>query len=170
MRIFFIGLTGSGKTTLGKQLAQELKLTFIDLDEYISRKELKTISEIFAEKGEEYFRQKEADCLREVCKLKDAVISTGGGTACYHDNMTVMNTSGITIFLDVPIHTITERLWYQPHREQRPMIAGKSKEELQKFLQELLDKRLQFYKEAKLILKGNDISVNQILYLLDEID
>lgn len=170
MRIFFIGLTGSGKTTLAKQLAQQLKLTFIDLDEYIVRKELKSISEIFADKGEEYFRKKEAEYLREICNIQDAVIATGGGAACFHDNMTIMNISGVTIFLDVPIPTLTDRLWHQPQREQRPMIAGKTKEQLGVFLTELLNSRIEYYKEAKLILKGNDISVDQLLYLLDEMD
>lgn len=170
MRIFLIGLIGSGKTTLGKKLAESLKIPFIDLDEYIVRKELKSISEIFALHGESYFREKEAKYLREVCEYKEAVVSTGGGAACFHDNMTVMNVSGITIFLDVPIETLTERLWHQPQREQRPMIAGKTKEELTVFLQETHQKRLEFYKEAKLIFKGNDISADQILYLIDELD
>lgn len=170
MRIFLIGLIGSGKTTLGKKLAEALKVPFIDLDEYIVRKELKSVSEIFADKGEGYFREKEAKYLREICNLKDGVIATGGGAACFHDNMTVMNVSGITIFLDVPLETLTDRLWHQPQREQRPMIAGKTKDELGKFLEELYAKRISFYKEAKLIFKGNDISADQILYLLDELD
>jgi shikimate kinase len=170
MRIFLIGLIGSGKTTLGKKLAESLKIPFIDLDEYIVRKELKSISEIFSLKGETYFRECEAKYLREICQFKDAVVATGGGAACFHDNMTVMNVSGVTIFLDVPLDTLTERLWHQPQREQRPMIAGKTKEELRTFVKEIHQSRIEFYKEAKLIFKGNDISADQILYLLDELD
>lgn len=170
MRIFLIGLVGSGKTTIGKKLAEALKLSFIDLDEYITGKELKTINEIFATKGEDYFREAEAKYLREICKQNDFVLATGGGAACFHDNMTVMNVAGITIFLDVPLDTLTQRLWRQPHREQRPMIAGKTKEELAAFLEEIHAKRMPFYREAKLILKGNDITPDQILYLLDELD
>jgi len=170
MRIFLIGLIGSGKTTLGKKLAELLKIPFIDLDEYIVRKEIQSVSEIFATKGEDYFRELEAKCLREICQFKDAVVATGGGAACFHDNMAVMNVAGVTIFLDVPLETLTERLWHQPQREQRPMIAGKTKAELGVFVKEIHRSRLEFYKEAKLIFKGNDISANQIIYLLDELD
>ncbi len=170
MRIFLIGLIGSGKTTLGKKLAESLKIPFIDLDEYIVRKELKSISEIFATKGEAYFREVEAKYVREVCQFKDGVIATGGGAACFHDNMTIMNVAGITIFLDVPLETLTERLWHQPQREQRPMIAGKTKPELAQFIKDIHQSRIEFYKEAKLIFKGNDISADQIMYLLDELD
>ena len=170
MRIFLIGLIGSGKTTLGKKLAELLKIPFIDLDEYIVRKELKSISEIFATKGEAYFREVEAKYLREICEYKDAVVATGGGAACFHDNMTIMNVSGASIFLDVPLETLTERLWHQPQREQRPMIAGKTKAELGQFLRDIHQTRLEFYKDAKLIFKGNDISADQIIYLLDELD
>jgi len=108
--------------------------------------------------------------LREICEYKDAVVATGGGAACFHDNMTIMNLSGVSIFLDVPLETLTERLWHQPQREQRPMIAGKTKAELGQFLRDIHQTRLEFYKDAKLIFKGNDISADQIIYLLDELD
>jgi len=170
MRIFLIGLTGSGKTTLGKQLATQLKVPFVDLDEYIVEKMQCTIAEVFAEKGEDYFRVIEAECLREICGMKEAIISTGGGAACFHDNMTVMNISGITLFLDVPIQTISQRLWNQPRREQRPLIANKTYDELVAFLSSLFEKRLPFYSEAKITIQGDDINVWKILDCLNELD
>jgi shikimate kinase len=170
MRIFLIGLTGCGKTTLGKKLALQLGIEFVDLDEYITKKEKSTIADIFANKGEAYFREIEAKCVREVCKLKKVVVATGGGAACFHDNMTVMNIAGVTIFLNVETNEISKRLWNQPHREQRPMIANRSFDELQEFLKNLLSKRLEFYSEAKLIIEGNNLTVENILERLDEMD
>jgi shikimate kinase len=170
MRIYLIGLTGSGKTTLGRQLALKLDVPFIDLDEYVTGKEKRSVADIFNTDGENYFRILETEGLKEISKMKDVVISTGGGAACFHDNMTLMNISGLTIFLDVPIPEIAQRLWNQPHREQRPMIANKTLEELKLFLQILLDKRMEFYSEAKLIFQGGDISVKKILEDLNELD
>ena len=170
MRIFLIGLTGSGKTTLGKQLAAQLKVPFVDLDEYVVDKVQMTIAQIFAQKGEDYFRVIEAECLREVCKMKEAIVSTGGGAACFHDNMTVMNVSGITVFLHVPIQAISKRLWNQPHREQRPMIADKTYDQLVQFLHSLLEKRIPYYTEAKVTLHGEDITVWKIVDELNELD
>lgn len=170
MRIFLIGLTGSGKSTLGKKLAAAIPTEFIDLDDYIIQKEKKSISEIFEQYGEVRFREIEAASLREVCNIKEAVISTGGGAACFHDNMTVMNVSGITVFLDVPIDALTHRLFKQSNRENRPMFKNKTEEEVRAFLNELYEKRVSFYRESKLTLQGSNISVERIIEELESID
>ncbi|MDX2191646.1 MAG: shikimate kinase [Bacteroidota bacterium] len=170
MHIYLIGLTGSGKTTLGKQIAQMLKLSFIDLDEYVCRKENKTVSQIFADHGETYFRNKETEAIKELSKEKNLLIATGGGAACFNDNMTIMNVSGITVFLYVPVQEITDRLWSSPQRDKRPMIEGKNKEQLLAYMTELYEQRLPFYNQAKLIIKGNSISANDIVLSLNEMD
>lgn len=143
---------------------------FIDLDDYIVEKAGKSISQIFSSQGEDYFRKLEADAIREVCNVKNIVVATGGGAACFHDNMTIMNVAGVTIYLDVPVEEVTKRLWNQPMREQRPMVGGKTKEELLRFMNELLNKRVEFYQEAKLIVKGNNITAGQILEELESWD
>ena len=102
-RIILIGYMGAGKTTLGHALANRLQLQFIDLDLYIEERYRKTISQIFAERGEEGFRLIEQRMLHEVAEFEDVVISTGGGTPCFFDNIDYMNRQGTTVFLDVPV-------------------------------------------------------------------
>src|SRR5690554_5346297 len=98
-RYFLVGYMGSGKTTLGKKLATSLSLSFVDLDLYIESKYFKTIAQLFEEKGEDEFRVIEKNSLREVCEFENVVISTGGGTPCFFDNMQLMNEKGNTIYL-----------------------------------------------------------------------
>lgn len=170
MRIFLIGLPGSGKTTLGKSLAKMLDLEFIDLDEVIVKNQGRSIEKIFKEDGEDKFREIEAEALRTLTTKKNVIISVGGGTPCFHDNITVMNVSGITVFFDVPVSVITERLWNQPDRENRPIIANKTKDELKTFIETLYQKRSVFYKEAKLILPGSNIQPEAVIEALNEMD
>ena len=105
-RIFLVGYMGAGKTTLGRALANELGIPFIDLDNYIEKRYCKTISQIFAEKGEEEFRNIERRMLHEVGEFEDVIISTGGGTPCFFDNIEYMNGQGTTVFLDVPVERL----------------------------------------------------------------
>ena len=98
MRYFIIGFKNSGKTTFGRELAKRLQLAFIDLDEFIERKENKSIPEIYSRLGEERFRMLEWKALQEVVHTSDIVISTGGGAPCHCDNMTLMETYGDVIY------------------------------------------------------------------------
>lgn len=146
-RIFLIGYMGAGKTTLGRALAKELKIEFIDLDNYIEERLCKSISQIFAEKGEEGFREIERRMLHEAGEFENVVISTGGGTPCFFDNIEYMNRQGATVFLDVPVERLFIRLSIA--RKKRPLIMGKSDEELHCFIAEQLAKRLPHYSKAK---------------------
>lgn len=146
-RIFLIGYMGAGKTTLGRALAKELKIEFIDLDNYIEERLCKSISQIFAEKGEEGFREIECRMLHEAGEFENVVISTGGGTPCFFDNIEYMNRQGATVFLDVPVERLFIRLSIA--RKKRPLIMGKSDEELRCFIAEQLAKRLPHYSKAK---------------------
>ena len=101
MRIFLIGYMGSGKTTLGRKLAYILQYQFIDLDDYIEKQEGRKISHIFEEDGEDYFRKLERVYLHRVIDKEDLVISTGGGTPCFFDNMNQMNEYGKTIYINI---------------------------------------------------------------------
>lgn len=145
-RILLIGFMAAGKTTLGKALARELGLQFIDLDHYIESRYHCTVSQLFAERGEEVFRQIERNMLHEVAEFEDVIIATGGGTPCFYDNMEYMNAQGITVFLDASIDVIYTRLTIA--RVQRPLVAGKSAEELRAYIADMLNRRLFYYTRA----------------------
>ncbi len=146
-RILLIGYMGAGKTTLGRALAAKLGITFIDLDNYIEQRFRKNISQIFAEKGEEGFRDIERRMLHEVAEFEDVIISTGGGTPCFFDNIEFMNSKGITVYLQVPVERLFIRLSIA--RKQRPLIKDKSDDELKAFIAEQLAKRELHYSKAQ---------------------
>ena len=152
IRIFLIGYMGAGKTTLGKAFARAMGLTFVDLDWYIEERFHKTVSQIFAERGEEGFRELEKRMLHEASDFENVVISVGGGTPCFFDNMEYMNQVGETVFLDVDNKVLFRRLKVAKH--QRPLLANKTDEELMIFIQEALEKRLPHYTKAKHVFNG----------------
>ena len=151
-RIFLIGYMGAGKTTLGKAFARAMGLTFIDLDWYIEERFHKTIRQLFTERGEDGFRDLEKRMLHEASEFEDVVISVGGGTPCFFDNMEYMNAAGETVFLDVDIKVLFRRL--KVAKQQRPLLDGKTDEELMLFIQEALQIRLPFYTKAKHVFNG----------------
>ena len=151
-RIFLIGYMGAGKTTLGKAFARAMGLTFIDLDWYIEERFHKTIRQLFTERGEDAFRDLEKRMLHEASEFEDVVISVGGGTPCFFDNMEYMNAAGETVFLDVDIKVLFRRL--KVAKQQRPLLDGKTDEELMLFIQEALQARLPFYTKAKHVFNG----------------
>lgn len=111
MKIFLIGLPGSGKTTIGRALAERLAIPFVDLDVEVEKKEGCSIGQIFEREGEPYFRQAEASVLREISTTHDSfVMATGGGTPCFYEGIEFMNGHGVTVFLDVPLDMLLKRL------------------------------------------------------------
>lgn len=147
IRIFLTGYMGAGKTTLGKAFARQLNVPFIDLDWYIEERFHKSIRELFAERGEASFRELERNMLHEVAEFEDVVISTGGGTPCFFDNMEYMNSRGSTVFLDVHPDVLFRRL--KVATQQRPILQGKTDDELRAFIVEALEKRAPFYLQAR---------------------
>lgn len=158
-KIILIGYMGAGKTTLGKVLAQKMGLTFYDLDEYIEDRFHRTIPQIFAESGESGFRELERRMLHEVAEFEDVIISCGGGTPCFFDNMDYMNTCGETVFLNASPEALKAHLLMG--KTQRPLIQGKSPEELLDFIKDSLQKRLPYYKKAKHTLSIDVINTNE---------
>ncbi|WP_106151315.1 shikimate kinase [Marinilabilia salmonicolor] len=154
--IYLTGFMGSGKSTFGRLLARELDFKFIDLDKYIETQEGKSISEIFARYGEETFREVERLAVHESTKSGKAVIATGGGVPCHFDNMEVMNKYGLTIYLKVSPEALTDRL--MPAREHRPLIAGKTRDELLAFIKTTLQQRTPFYEMATLTADTTSLS------------
>lgn len=145
-RIFIVGYMGVGKTTVGKGLAKLLGLTFIDLDKYIENKFRQTIPELFREKGEDGFRKIEQQMLREVADFENIVLSTGGGTPCFFDNMDVMNNAGTTVYISATPQELAARL--SASKNERPLITGKSYDELIEFISKHLSEREYYYKKA----------------------
>lgn len=145
-RILLVGFMAAGKTTLGKALAKNLGLQFVDLDLYIESRYHATVSQLFAKQGEEGFRQIERNMLHEVAEFEDVVIATGGGTPCFFDNMEYMNAQGTTVFLDASVDVIFTRLTIA--RTQRPLVAGKTEKELRNYITETLNRRLPYYSRA----------------------
>ena len=156
MKIFIIGYMASGKTTFGKALAEKLDVAFIDLDQYLEQRTGKTITEIFEEKGENEFRKIEKEMLEAaVNEDYDAVIACGGGTPCFHNNMEYINRKGLSVFLETSIPVLISRL--QAENDKRPIVAGKSDDEIREKVLTQLCERLPHYMEAKLKWHGDDL-------------
>jgi shikimate kinase len=163
MLIFLIGLPGSGKTTLGKQLAKKLlNYTFSDLDELIVKIHHLSIESIFTHHGEFAFRNMETECLYTYAKNTNTIVSTGGGAPCFNDNMQWMNKNGITIFLNPPLAELTNRLHHH-NNDHRPMLKGLNKEELLLFLKNRMADRKPYYSQAHIIIDKSNPSVSDIL-------
>lgn len=148
MNIYLVGFMGCGKTTLGKKIAKKIDINFLDMDAEIEKQTQKSISEIFLNDGESYFRKLENDFLKKNLNQK-YIISTGGGVPCFYDNMDIMNSSGLTIFIDLPAKTLLNRL--ENEKDKRPLIQDTPPEKLLLEIEERLNIRLPFYQKAQII-------------------
>lgn len=146
-RVILIGFMGAGKTTLGRVLAREMGLMFYDLDVYIEERFHKTIPAIFEEVGEDGFRDIERRMLHEVAEFEDVVISCGGGTPCFFDNMDYLNAQGDTFYLKASPEVLKAHLLMG--KTQRPLIKGKTPDELIDYIKQALQQRSAFYEKAK---------------------
>ena len=152
-RIILVGYMGSGKTTVGKALSKETGMMFYDLDWYIESRMRKSVSQIFAEKGEEGFRKIEYNMLHEVAEFEDVIISCGGGTPCFFDNMDYLNQQGDVVYLKASPETLYKHLLMA--KVERPLLKDKSPEELIGYITEHLKERAPFYEKAKYTLDVN---------------
>ena len=144
--IILIGYMCVGKTTVGRALAKELGCQFYDLDWYIEERFRKKVPVIFSEQGEEKFRDLERRMLHEVAEFENVVVSCGGGTPCFFDNMEYMNQTATTVYMNASVDTILEHL--RISKGVRPLLTGKSEEELRTFVTEQLATREPFYAQA----------------------
>lgn len=173
-RIILIGYMGAGKTTVGKALSKAMGLQFYDLDWYIESRMRKTVAQIFAERGEEGFRLIERNMLHEVAEFEDVILSCGGGTPCFFDNMDYMNGQGETIYLKADPEVLYKHLLMG--KTERPLLKNKTPEQLIDFIKEQLEKREPFYTKAKHVLDVSlmdnyekiKISVTKILDLIGQ--
>lgn len=146
-RIIIIGYMGSGKTTVGHALSQELGLPFYDLDWYIETRMHRTVKQIFDEKGEEGFRKIEHNLLHEVAEFEDVIISCGGGTPCFFDNIDYINRQGETVYLKCTIDVLYKHL--KMGKTVRPLLLNKTPDEVKTFIEAQLKQREPFYAKAK---------------------
>ncbi len=159
-KVYIIGFMGSGKTTAGAKLASMLDWTFTDLDRSIEAHTGMTIPRIFSDKGEQFFREVEAELLRKLHSAANIVISTGGGTPVYADNMDYMLETGLTLYLKLTPAQLKSRL--EGSKGERPLINNLNEDELLGFIEEKLQFREKWYERSELILNGFDIDVRSV--------
>jgi len=164
MRLYLIGFMGSGKSTLGREVADRLGISFWDLDEYVESKAQKSIPVIFEEEGEAYFRNLEKGALHDSFDLGAGIISTGGGSPCFFDNMKAINRNGTSVFLNASVDELVKRL--KGEQEQRPLLKGKSDEELTHFIATKLSGRLPFYEKAHYEIDTDGFSIYELTDML----
>jgi shikimate kinase len=165
-KIFLIGFMGSGKSTAGKKLASHFGWSFVDLDEKIETLTGMKISEIFSKKGEPWFRKTEALMLHDLESEIDTVISTGGGTPCFGDNMDYMLDSGLTVYLRLTPEQLEKRL--TDSTSDRPLIKNVSKKKLYRFIIKKLGEREEDYLRAAIIIDGFNTDDSLLFSLVGE--
>lgn len=164
MRIFLIGYMGSGKTTIGKKIAAQMGFQFIDQDDLIQEMAGMTIPEIFQNEGEDGFRKWEHLAIKQVIDYDNVVVATGGGAPCFFNNMQLYNANGVTIYLKMKPEVLAIRL--MDSATERPLIKGKSKNELVGFIYKSLAEREKYYNLATFVIEGVNVQVKDILNVL----
>lgn len=164
MIIYLVGFMGCGKSTIGKELAKKLTYQFIDFDELIEEQSGKKISEIFKDDGQPAFRNLETEILKNVSTLKNVVISTGGGTPCFNDNMKIMNETGITMYVQMTAGSLFHRL--AQSKTKRPLLEGLTDLKLMEYIMNTLAEREFFYLQAAHILKGENLKADKVFDFL----
>ncbi|MBW7891031.1 MAG: shikimate kinase [Chitinophagaceae bacterium] len=156
MKVFLLGFMGTGKTYWGKLWSEQHGFQFFDLDKEIEKTAGMTISKMFERFGESYFREKERESLLSFGTHDNFILSTGGGTPCFYDNMDWMNKTGLTIYLHSPIAVLKDRLIKE--KDHRPLIKSLREDEIEKYIKESLQKREKYYKKAHIILSTESVS------------
>lgn len=165
MKIFLIGFMGSGKTHWGKLLSAKLHLPFRDLDSVIVEKEGKSVSDIFSASGEEYFRYQEKEVLEELVQEEDSfILSCGGGTPCFFNNIEFMKKNGKVIWLNTSIDVLKERLLKE--RMTRPLIREIDDTELKRYIIRKLSERRMYYEQAHVMVNEESVALEQLIHLL----
>ncbi len=161
MKIYLIGFMASGKTTIGLELAKKLNYEFIDLDEFIEQKHNKTIKQIFEQKGEDHFRTLENEALRDVSSIDgNILIASGGGTSCFYNSIDFMNKTGLTIYIKVDVGELVTRLIES--KTDRPLLWGKTPQELNDYILRVLNEREKYYEKAKITIESSSIIIDQL--------
>jgi Shikimate kinase len=150
--IFLIGYMGCGKTTIGRLLADDLGMQFVDLDTFIETRFHKTIDALFQEHGEDRFRTIEMNALKEIAQFENIIVSTGGGAPCFFNNLEMMKENGTVVYLKASVDELLKRLWVGKYK--RPLLKEKNKEEMSEYITTTLEKRESFYSQADYIYRA----------------
>ncbi|NTS41538.1 shikimate kinase [Flavisolibacter sp. BT320] len=162
MKIFLIGFMGCGKTHWGRELSQKLQIPFFDLDSLIEEREGKSITAIFAEMGEEYFRMLEKDVLYLITESHESfVMATGGGTPCFFNNIDYMKSRGTAVWINTSVDSLHSRLVKE--KEKRPLISSISDDELRGYIIKKYADRKIFYQQAQVILNEEDVTLERLI-------
>lgn len=173
-KYFLIGMPASGKSTIGKLIAKQLGYKFIDLDELIVEQEGLAITEIFRKKGEAYFRKIERKQLQDLINRNDGfILATGGGAPCFFNNMELMNTHGVTIFLNVAVDDLFKKL-AKRGTQKRPLLKNISRSDLLSELTNKYNDRKKFYNKSKISIEQNigkiTDRVNQVIFAIKTLE
>lgn len=168
MQFFLLGFMGSGKSHWAKRWAARFQYDFYDLDDTIEAMEMMSIVDIFEQKGEIYFREKEAKLIRELKQFDKRIISCGGGTPCFHNNMEWMNNNGVTIYLSATPEYLLQHIMMETHK--RPLVKEVNESELLYFITQKLQERAPIYSRAQITLDAATVTENTfggILYAMN---
>jgi len=163
-KIYLVGYMGAGKSTAAKRLANRLGWDVADTDELFEAKYRISVCDFFHKYDETLYRKLESEVLKSTEILDNVVVATGGGTACYFDNMEWMNQHGLTIFLRISEKSVVDRLLHA--KRKRPLSLGKSEEELTEFVAQHYTSRLPFYEQAKITVKSEDLDLDNLLEMI----
>ena len=155
---------GSGKTHWGRIWAKTNGLDFFDLDELIEKEVNRSITAIFEEEGEDYFRNKETAMLKNFTEKENFLLACGGGAPCFNDNMQWMNNSGTTVYISASPQYIFEKV--AAEKDKRPLLKNLNAEELFFFIEQKLKEREPFYKQARIILSVNELTDSKLTKLI----
>lgn len=164
--IYLIGFMGSGKSTIGQLLAKALDYQWVDLDAMIVQRNQMSVRKIFAKYGERFFRKEEASVLRQTLALEKTVISCGGGTPCFENNMEWINEHGTSVFLDPSMPVLYNRL--VQGQDKRPLLKEKNEEELKTFIQTKLEERRPVYAQAQIHYTQNQEDIEPVALILKQ--
>lgn len=163
-KIFLIGFMGAGKTHWGKIWTKDRGYSFYDLDTEIERVAGKTISAIFDEEGETYFRKLESEVLESMFGKDKFILSCGGGTPCYHSNLDSINSNGLSVYLKTPVEFLFKRLL--PEKNHRPLIRNLNEDQLKEYINDKLKEREKYYLQCDIILQEEKVTGNTIEKLI----
>ncbi len=164
MKVFIVGYMYSGKTTVGKKLASRLKYKFIDTDMAFMEKFKISVVDFFSKYDENLFRKLEHELLKEILITKNVIISTGGGTPCFYDNMSLIKNHGISMYLKMSLESILYRM--KESKKKRPVLQKLEKGKLKNFIKNQLSEREKYYNQADYVVKGENADIKMILKLI----
>lgn len=157
---------GAGKSTTSRRLAQRLGWEAVDTDDLFEAKYKISVCDFFQKYDEPLYRKLESEVLKETATLENVVVATGGGTACYFDNMYWMNAHGLTVFLRISEQAVVDRLVRA--KRKRPLAVGKSEEELAEFVKNHYAERMPFYEQARITVKAEDLDIDNLAHSIKE--